>query len=236
MIRCIIVDDEPIARKGMKWLVDCRRELELLASLDSASAAAEFLANNDIDLIFLDIEMPEVNGLEFARRIPRDCFVVFTTAYSEYALDSYEVDAIDYLLKPIDSVRFNKAVDKAVAYASLLESSEAGSGPAIGRLDHIIVKADRRYVRIYLEDIIYVEGLKDYVIINAKDRKVVTRMTMKSIVGLLPDSMFLRVGKSYVVNRRRIDSFDGNDVFVGETAIAIGTAYRDSVMASLLGQ
>lgn len=235
-MKCIIVDDEPIARKGMKRLIDSRHELELMASLESAEAAAAFLDDNKVDLVFLDIEMPDVSGLEFARRIPRDCLVVFTTAYTDYALDSYEVDALDYLIKPIDPERFNRAVDKALSYHSLLKSAAVADVPAMSGADHIIVKADRRYVRINIDDIVYVEGLKDYVIIHLPERKVVTRMTVKGVEELLPTSKFLRVNKSYIVNSGRIDSFDNNDVYIGETEISIGASYRDTVLAALLGQ
>lgn len=233
-MRCIIIDDEPIARKGMKRLVESRHELELVGSFDGAESARGFLDSESTDLIFLDIEMPGVNGLEFARSIPRDCMVIFTTAYSEYAIDSYEVEALDYLVKPIDPARFNRAVDKAISYHALLASA-AMSEPAISTPDHIIVKADRKYVRISLDDILYVEGLKDYVIIHIPDRRVVTRMTVKGIEELLPESRFIRVNKSYIVSLSRIDSFDSNDVYVGETEISIGASYRDSVLATLLG-
>ena len=236
-MKCIIVDDEPIARKGMKRLVDSRHELELLASLDRAEAAEDFLAENDVDLIFLDIEMPEVSGIEFARRIPRNCLVVFTTAYSEYAIDSYDVEALDYLVKPIDPVRFNRAVDKAISYHGLLESaSNTPDEPAVSVADHIIVKADRRYVKVNLDDIIYVEGLKDYVIIHMNDKRVVTRLTLRGIEEVLPSSKFIRVNKSYIVNRNKIDSFDNNDVLIGTIEISIGASYRDIVLATLLGK
>ena len=236
-MKCIIVDDEPIARKGMKRLVDSRHELELLANLNSAEAAEEFLAENDVDLIFLDIEMPEVSGIEFARRIPRNCLVVFTTAYSEYAIDSYDVEALDYLIKPIDPLRFNRAVDKAISYHGLLESAAATPDePAVSVADHIIVKADRRYVKVNLDDINYVEGLKDYVIIHLSDKRVVTRLTLKGIEEVLPSSTFIRVNKSYIVNRNKIDSFDNNDVFIGTTEISIGASYRDTVLSTLLGK
>lgn len=186
-MKCIIIDDEPIARKGMKRLVDSRNELELLASFGNAETAEEFLEDNDVDLIFLDIEMPEINGIEFAGRIPRKCLVIFTTAYSEYALDSYEVEAIDYLVKPIDPARFNRAVDKAISYHALLDSASVSAGePAVDVADHIIVKADRRYVKINLDDIVYIEGLKDYVIIHLPEKRVVTRLTLKGIEEVIP--------------------------------------------------
>ncbi|MDE5634016.1 MAG: LytTR family DNA-binding domain-containing protein [Muribaculaceae bacterium] len=231
------IDDEPIARKGMKRLVDSRNELELLASFGNAETAEEFLEDNDVDLIFLDIEMPEINGIEFAGRIPRECLVIFTTAYSEYALDSYEVEAIDYLVKPIDPARFNRAVDKAISYHALLDSASVSAGePAVGVADHIIVKADRRYVKINLDDIVYIEGLKDYVIIHLPEKRVVTRLTLKGIEEVIPASGFIRVNKSYIVSRNRIDSFDSNDVFIGDTEISIGASYREAVLSSLLGK
>lgn len=235
-MKCIIVDDEPIARRGMKRLVESRHELELADSFGNATDAGVFLAENDVDLVFLDIEMPEVNGLEFARCIPRNTLVIFTTAYSDYALDSYDVDALDYLVKPIDRVRFNRAVDKAVSYHTLLSSAAASSEPAVSVANHIIVKADRRYVRINLEDIIYVEGLKDYVIVHLPEKRVVTRMTVKGIGDVLPAPQFLRVNKSYIVNIDKIDSFDSNDVYIGNTEISIGASYRDAVIAVLLGR
>lgn len=230
-LNCIIVDDEPIARRGMERLVSTRRELSLKATLDSAEAALAFLRSNDADIMFLDIEMPGANGMELARQIPRDCRIIFTTAYSEYAAESYEVEAIDYLLKPIDPARFNKAVDRAIASRrDIVDSPETQAFQADG---FITVKADRRFMRLRLSDITYVEGLKDYVIVHLPDRKVITRMTVKGIESLLPQPMFMRVNKSYIVNCDRIDSFDNNDIFIGDLEIAIGISYRESVLAAL---
>lgn len=234
-ITCIIVDDEPIARRGMERLVACRSELQLLTTLNSAEAAIDYLSDNDADLIFLDIEMPGANGMELARIIPRNCRIIFTTAYSDYAAESYEVEALDYLLKPIDRLRFNKAVDKAIAcrdaLADLTSRKEADANTT-----YITVRADRRYMRLRLADIVWVEGLKDYVVVHLTDRKVITRMTLKSIASLLPEPMFIRVNKSYIVSRDRIDSFDSNDIYIGNKEIAIGAAYRDSVLSLLSAQ
>lgn len=231
-MKCIIIDDEPMARKGMARLAGNRRELEIAGSFDSALSAMAWLAENKTDLILLDVEMPKLNGIEFAKTIPDETMVIFTTAYSEYALDGFEVDALDYLMKPIDPVRFNKAIDKAVAYKSLMEEAARGRQPE--DQDHIVVKADRKYIRIRLDDIIYVEGLKDYLMIRLADRKIVTRMTIKSMEELLPGQQFIRVSKSYIVNKSRIESFDNNDVNIGSTEIAIGQSYRESVMSALL--
>lgn len=231
-MRCIIIDDEPIARKGMKRLVERRVELQLSAMFDSAGSAEEWLHENEADLIFLDIEMPGINGIEFARRLPPGSMVVFTTAYTDYAVDGFDVDALDYLVKPIDPDRFNKAVDRAVSYKAIVNEAKADSMDS--SFDFIIVKADRKYVRVKLDSILYVEGLKDYLIIHLSDKKIVTRMTIKAMEETLPCKKFLRVNKSYIVNKDKIDAFDNNDITIGTTEIAIGISYRDTVLNELL--
>ncbi len=231
-MKCIIIDDEPIARKGMKRLVDAHPELDLQEMFDNAENATSWLKQNTTDLIFLDIEMPGINGIELARRLPKECMVIFTTAYSEYALDSYEVEAIDYLVKPIKKERFEKAVERALTYKKLISSSEEDSVDA--DMEFIIVKSERKYVRIKLDDIIYVEGLKDYVIIHLSDKKVVTRMIVKSMEEMLPKRQFIRISKSYIVNKDKIEAFDNKDITIGTTELAIGASYRDDVLNQLL--
>lgn len=226
-MKCIIVDDEPIARKGIKKIVDQISELELLGSFNSAEAASMFMMGNQVDLVFLDIQMPGINGIEFARNIPKNTLIIFTTAYSEYALDSYEVEAIDYLVKPIEPERLKKAVDKAISYHSLLLSEENKS---VGNVEdeYIFVKSDRRYFKVNLKDILFIEGLKDYVIIQLEEQRIITRMNLKTMHELLPKNSFLRINRSYIVNATRIDSFDNNDIFIQKYEIAIGSFYRDS--------
>lgn len=231
-MKCVIIDDEPIARKGMRRLIETRSELTLVAEFDSASKAAEWFTDNDADLVFLDIEMPGMNGIDFARRISAKSMVIFTTAYSDYAVEGFEVEALDYLVKPIDPVRFDKAVDRAAAYNALKAESDAGNPEA--DLEFIIVKADRKYMRLKLEDILYVEGLKDYVIIHIDGKRVVTRMTIKTIEETLPHPQFIRVNRSFIVNRDKIDAFDNNDVTVGTTEISLGLSYKDAVFNALL--
>lgn len=223
-----------MARKGMKRLVERRTELQLLAMLESAESAEMWLAENDVDLIFLDIEMPGSNGIEFARKLPAKTMVVFTTAYTDYAVDGFDVDALDYLVKPIDPDRFNRAVDRAISYKAIVDEAKEDTPDSDSTVDFIIVKADRKYVRIKLDSILYVEGLKDYVIIHLTEKKVVTRMTVKSMEETLPCNKFLRVNKSYIVNKDKIDSFDNNDINIGTTEIAIGISYRDTVLSELL--
>lgn len=234
MIKCLIVDDEPIARMGMRRLVHRHADIEIGAMVGSAAEAAQYLEHNSVDLIFLDIQMPGLTGLEFARSIPGGAMVIFTTAYSEYALDSYEVDAVDYLVKPIDPERFDRAVAKARQYMQLLSVADEPFDKPTASDTHLIVRADRRYMRIKISDIDYVEGLKDYVIVHIQGRKVVTRMTIRSMEELLPAAQFMRVNKSYIANVERIDSFDGNDIYIGEQPIAIGQSYKDDVLSRLL--
>lgn len=234
-MKCIIVDDEPIARKGIKKLMDQISQLELLDTFNSAEAASEFINTTTVDLVFLDIQMPGINGIEFARSIPKHTLIIFTTAYSEYALDSYEVDAVDYLVKPIDAAKFRKAVDKAITYHSLLMDEEEKSVEQVEE-EFIFVKSDRRFFKVNLKDILFIEGLKDYVIIQLENQRIITRMTLKSIHEMLPQNTFLRINRSYIINRNKIESFDNNDVFIGKYEIAIGNMYRDEFFEILMGK
>jgi len=225
-MRCIIVDDEPIAREGIKLLVAEIPQLELLACFNNAEDASVYINDVTVDLIFLDINMPGINGIEFAHSIPRQTLIIFTTAYSQYALDSYEVDAIDYLVKPIDPVKFRKAVNKAIVYHSLLINEEKKQVDTVED-EYILVKSDRKYFKVNLEDILFIEGLKDYVIIQMESQRIISRMTLKAIHELLPPSTFFRINRSYIINKKYIDSFDNNDVFIRNYEIAIGSSYRD---------
>ena len=224
-MNCIIVDDEPLARKGIQLLVDESPQLTLLGSFNQTQAASQFLESNAVDLIFLDIKMPGVNGIEFARSIPRQTLVIFVTAFAEFAVDSYEVEAVDFLVKPVDEKRFHKAVEKAVAYHFLLQKSGRNTTESITG-EYIFVKADRRFVKINFADIAFVEALKDYVIIHTAGQRVITRMNLKYIHEQLPPAMFLRVSKSYIINIKHITSFDNNSIMVGAHEIYIGESYR----------
>lgn len=225
-MNCIIVDDEPLAREAIELLVKEVDYLRLAGAFNNAASAARYMEQNAVDLIFLDIQMPGITGIEFAKTISRRTLIIFTTAYSEYALDSYEVDAIDYLIKPVEPERFRKATDKALAYSSLLMQDEKENiEPAAD--DYFFVKSDRKYFKVNFEDILFVEGLKDYVILQLEEQRIITRMNLKAMNELLPKSLFLRVNKSYIVNTARIEAFDNNDIFIKTHEIAIGSSYRD---------
>ncbi len=227
-MNCIIVDDEPLAREAIEMLIEKTQNLILLGSFNSAATASKFMLDNTVDLVFLDIQMPSINGIEFAKTIPQETFVIFTTAFSEFATDSYEVDAIDYLIKPVKLERFQKAVDKAQTYSKLFKADYTKNNIENTTDDYFFVKADRKIFKIYFNDILFIEGLKDYVVMHTENQKVITAMNIKTIHEQLPSNMFVRVSKSYIINAKKIDSVDNNTVYIGKNEIPIGNIYRDS--------
>lgn len=235
-MKCMVVDDEPIARRGIKKLVSKISSLELVGAFESAETAADFMKDNPVDLIFLDIRMPGISGIEFARRIPETTLIIFTTAFAEFAIDSYEVDAIDYLVKPIKPERFSKAVEKAIYYHEMLLSEERNTNVEQVENSFMFIKSDRRFFKVNFDDILFIEGLKDYVIIQSESQRLITHMNLKTIHEQLPQSQFIRINRSYIVNKDRINSFSNNDVFIDKYEIAIGNFYRDSFFESLMGQ
>ncbi len=234
-MKCIIVDDVPMACKGMRRLVEGRRELELIGMYENAEDALAVLETGDVDLMFLDIQMAGMNGMELARKAGKGVMVVFTTAYSEYAVDSYEVNAIDYLVKPIDPERFDMAVERALLQKRRQDAERQGTRTVSCDGSFLTVKSERRYVRIRYEDILYVEGSRDMVVFQLADGRVVSRATVKSIEDCLPGKDFMRVNKSYIVNLNKVTAFDNNDILIGRFEIAIGPTYRDEVLKRLLG-
>ena len=225
-MNCIIIDDEPLARAEMRSLIKEASTIEILGDFSNALTALEFLKTNDIDLIFLDIEMPLVTGLEFAEQLPKQSLIIFTTAYSQYALKSYELDAIDYLLKPIEKHRLEKAIQKAELYNQLLSQSTIKNTIESNTNDFLFIKSDRRFYKLNFEEIKFIEGLKDYVVIHTKTQKLITAMNLNTTHQKLPAQNFLRVSKSYVVNINFIDSFDNHNIFVDESEIPLGEVFR----------
>lgn len=225
-MNCIIIDDEPLARAEMRSLIKEASTIEILGDFSNALTALEFLKTKDVDLIFLDIEMPLVTGLEFAEQLPKQSLIIFTTAYSQYALKSYELDAIDYLLKPIEKHRLEKAIQKAELYNQLLSQSTIKNTIESNTNDFLFIKSDRRFYKLNFEEIKFIEGLKDYVVIHTKTQKLITAMNLKTTHQKLPAQNFLRVSKSYVVNINFIDSFDNHNIFVDESEIPLGEVFR----------
>lgn len=226
-MNCIIVDDEPLAREAIEILLKGTPQLSLIGTFNNAQTASAFMQKNTVDLVFLDIQMPGITGIEFAKTIPPQTLVIFTTAYSEYAIDSYEVDAVDFLVKPIETDRFTKSVNKAIAYHKLLLNEEKNNIET-SENDFFFVKSERKYFKVNFDEILFIEGLKDYVIIQMDNQRIITKMTLKTIPDFLPQRNFLRVNKSYIVNTQKITSFDNNDLFIQTYEIAIGNNYRDA--------
>jgi DNA-binding LytR/AlgR family response regulator len=224
---CIVIDDEPLARQGMEMHIANVSFLQLLGSFSNALAASDFLRKEKVDLLFLDINMPEMSGLDFLKSLRDAPLVIFTTAYPQYALESYELDAIDYLVKPIRIERFLKAVNKAEIHWKLLQQGNDNNQVERIEDDFVFIKADRKYFKIFFKEILYIEGLKDYVIIHTDDNKIITSMNIKTIAAQLPDAIFARVSKSYIVNTLRISSFDNELVYIGNNEIPLGQAYKD---------
>ncbi|MEH6682796.1 MAG: LytTR family DNA-binding domain-containing protein [Sediminicola sp.] len=224
-MNCIVVDDEPIAREVIKDLIKTQPSLKFVKDFSDALTARTFLASNKIDLIFLDIEMCGLNGLELAESISTDTLVIFTTAYRNYAVESYALDAVDYLVKPIFQERFEKAVKKALSLNRLLLKEETDTQGATKTF--LFVKADRKYHKILFEKILFIQGLKDYSLIYSGNEKIMTLLNLKTLHNQLPPERFIRVSKSYIVNEAAIDAFDNKTIYIQNHEIPIGKVYQD---------
>lgn len=226
----IIVDDEPLAQEVIETYVSKFPALNLIAKCNNAVEAFDVLNNNDIDLMFLDIQMPQISGIDFLKTLPNPPQVIFTTAYSEYAMDGYELNVVDYLLKPISLDRFAKAVNKAVAKEQQIQENEPSISANTETADYIFVKADKKLIKIRFDQINYIEGLKDYVILHTPNGRVVTLQTMKSLEIKLPSDIFMRVHRSFIVNLGNISIIEGNTVQIEKKIIPIGKNYKEVLL------
>lgn len=230
----IIVDDEPLAQDVLETYIGQLPNLTLVQKCNNALEANEALNNHDIDLIFLDIQMPQITGIEFVKSLSNPPLVIFTTAYSNYAVDGFELNAIDYLLKPISLDRFMKAVNKASEQHDLRNQESSFGGSDHGDDNFVFVKADKKLIKVNFSDILYIEGLKDYVIIRLEASRVITLQTMKSLEEKLPDNQFRRIHRSYIVALDKIQAIVGNMVELTEKGqtkhLPIGKNYRDELL------
>jgi DNA-binding LytR/AlgR family response regulator len=183
---CIIIDDEPLARQGLQLLLQNLSAVTIKATFSNAIDAGTYLQKEMADIIFLDINMPELNGMDFVKSLLNRPLVIFVTAYPQYALDSYDLDAVDYLVKPVRLERLIKAVNKADLYLKVLNPGAENSLIESIEQDYVFIKADRKFTKVFFKDILYIEGLKDYVVIKMADKKIVTAMNIKTIAGQLP--------------------------------------------------
>ncbi|MBX2816252.1 MAG: LytTR family DNA-binding domain-containing protein [Saprospiraceae bacterium] len=228
-LRTILVDDEPLALDVLETYITQMPELDLVGRCVNAFEANEVLSAQSVDLMFLDIQMPQLTGIDFVKTLKNPPMVVFTTAFPNYAIEGFELDALDYLLKPISLDRFMKASNKAIEQQRLKSPEQLTEGS-----DFIFVKADKKFVKLRYEDILYIEGLKDYVIIRTNSGRVITLQTMKSLEAKLPQKIFRRIHRSYILNINKINAVVGNMVEIVEAGkakhIPIGKNYRDDLL------
>jgi len=226
MINSIAIDDEPLALQLVSGYIEKTPGLNLAGSFDNPLDAIEFLNNEAVDLIFVDIQMPDLSGLEFTRSLARGPKVIFTTAYEKYALEGFRLDVIDYLLKPFSYEEFLKAVQKAVR---LIKLEKEVPEQVDTNNEFLFLKSDYKIRRINFNDILYIEGLKDYVkvFIHGSDKPVLSLITLKALEAKLPEAKFMRVHRSFIVNLERIDTIERSRIVFGKTYIPVGEQYKD---------
>jgi DNA-binding LytR/AlgR family response regulator len=229
-ISCIIVDDESMARDIIATHLAQIQNIEVIAQCKNAIEAFNFINKNDVDLIFLDINMPEISGIAFAKSINKDIKIIFTTAYRDYAVEGFDLQAVDYLLKPIPFERLLKAVNRYFEVNTVQSNIQL---KPTDRNDFIFVRSDRRMLKITFSDILYIESLSDYIKIHLKDQCIVTRETISAIEAKLPQKDFLRIHRSYIVSLNKIESFTNEEVTVNRKAIPISRSYKKDVLNHL---
>jgi len=227
VINCLVVDDEPVAREGMLEYISQIDYLNAVAQCRSATEAACLLQKKKIDLIFLDIQMPKLTGIEFLKALADPPLIIFTTAYSEYALEGFELNVIDYLLKPISFARFLKSVEKAQSYLN------AKNKKVCVTQDFFFVKCNGKVEKIIMADVVYIEAMANYVIIHTRQKKYITYLTFSGIEEQLPSHLFVRVHKSYIVSISAIQTIDGNDLITNTMRLPLSKNYRNDVMGRI---
>ena len=232
MIRCIIIEDERLAQDVIKNHLQKAGRFKLIGTYRNAVEAKEALEKEEVDLIFLDIQLPGMTGLNFLRSLSNPPFVVFTTSYPEYALESYEFNVIDYLLKPVSYERFSKTVDKIID-GNIFKAPTSEIKPSYR--EHIFIRSDSKFFRVSFSDIIYIEGMKDYLKIHTTEHDIVTHQTMGEMENILPPGQFIRIHKSYIIAVARIRAVFGNSVDMGKTQLPIGLNHKENIMRYIAG-
>jgi DNA-binding LytR/AlgR family response regulator len=227
VIRCLIIDDEPLARQLLESYVQQVKSLQLIQSCSTAIEAFEVLHQQEVDLMFLDIQMPGINGLNFLKSLKQPPKVIFTTAYMEHAVEAFELEALDYLLKPVTFERFIKAIQKV----QKREESNVPSAPATDPV--LFIKENKRLVRIEHNDIIYLEGFGDYVKVATPNQVHVTYSTLNKLGELLPTSHFIRIHRSYIINLNKLQFLEGNYVQIAGHSLPIGLTYKEALLLKL---
>ncbi|AWX45172.1 putative response regulatory protein [Flagellimonas maritima] len=224
MISCIVIDDEPLATEGLERYIRKTPFLEFICSFNSAKQARAFLQKNQVDLLLLDIQMPEMNGIELLKSLKNAPRVIFTTAFRKYAFEGFQLDAVDYLLKPIDYSRFLKSINKVFSLGGNQRSEEA-----------IFIKCDGIIAKILTKDILFAETAKDYVIIHTLEKKYMSLFSLKQLENYVPPNQFYRVHRSYLVNLTKVDKIEGSLLHIGPHKISCSKTTKDNVKSLILG-
>ena len=226
-IKCIAIDDEPLALKQISSYIERTPNLELVASLSNALDAYEILENKEVDLLFIDINMPELSGMDFAKSLKKDVGIIFTTAYSEYAVEGFKVDAIDYILKPIGYDNFMASINKA---KKRLTQEKVDTEEIDGNDDYLFIKSEYKIIRVELNSIKYIEGMREYVRIHLSDQKpVITLLSFKKLMEKLPADSFMRVHRSYIVNLKKITTIERmRIIFDNDIRIPVSDQYKEA--------
>ena len=228
-VKALIIDDEPLAQNVIQQYAKKLPELIIAGTCNDAICAHKFLQEKPVDLLFLDINMPKLSGISFLKNLKNPPLVIFTTAYSEYALEGFELNAIDYLKKPFSFDRFCKAYFRAEELLLLKQSSQADNKKE-SENDFLFIKANKKMVKIKFSDIYFIEGLGDYIKLHLKDKKLVTNLSMKKIHSLLPQKDFYRTHKSFIISLDKIDAVEGNMTLINSNKLPIGNSYRQEFM------
>lgn len=229
-MKCIIVDDEPLAIEILETYVARIDELQLVGSFRNAIAAFTFVQQNSVDLIFLDIQMPKLSGIEFLKTLKNPPKVIITTAFRDYAIEGFELEVADYLLKPIPFDRFLKSVGKVLA------RPEVNTSIATGQESFVYFKVDKKMVKTRIADILYIESIKDYVKVRTTDKEIITQQKISYLDESLPRHNFLRIHRSFIVNIDQIDAYSATDVEIGKFKVPIGRNYKNDVIKALSKQ
>jgi len=230
-LTCVIVDDEPIARKVLQEYIEEIDFLELVGQAENPLKAMAVINANDVDILFLDINMPKINGIDFLKSSRSTASVIITTAYSEYAVESYGLDVLDYLVKPIGFDRFLKACNKARESAEL---RKAGKIPPLPADDHFFIKANNQIEKVYYDELLYAEAMLNYVMLYTATKKLMVYVTIKGLEEQLPGERFIKVHKSFIVNVGKVQRIEGNVLHIGNEKITISQGLREKVLAEII--
>lgn len=228
-LKCIAIDDEPLALDKVKGYVDKIDTLDLINTFDNAIDALVYLKENRVDLMFLDVQMDELNGIQMLESLSHRPHVILTTAYDKYTLKGFELNITDYLLKPFSFPRFLQAIDKVFDAVLFERHKMPGHGASAENHiipDFIFVRADSKYKKVKFSEILFIEGMKDYIRINTEAEKIMTLKSFKTIMGFLPEEQFIRIHKSYIVALSKIDSIERDTLMINDNRIPIGDSYR----------